>query len=100
LNRAKEFRAKEPKAHIFFRLSVISYELGDLHRDIAFMNRFPMEKDAHKINAKLSLADMIVQIFLLCDELGFDERELEELGWRHLEERYKEFESRGWTEIK
>jgi NTP pyrophosphatase (non-canonical NTP hydrolase) len=99
MSKAKEFRAKEPQAHIFFRLSVITYELGDLHKDIVFMHRFPKEKEAHKANAKLSLADMLVQIFLLCDELGFDVEELIELGWKHLEEKYKEYERRGWVEI-
>lgn len=99
MSKAREFRAKEPKAPIFFRLSVISYELGDLHRDIAFSIRFPQEKAAHMANAKLSLADLIVQIHLLCDELGFDEKELDELGWKHLEERYAEFKRRGWVSV-
>jgi hypothetical protein len=35
----------------------------------------------------------------LCDELGFNEDELKELGWKHLEEKYKEFEQRGWVEV-
>ena len=97
--RAKEYRRKEPKAHIFFRLSIISYELGDLHRDIAYMYRFPKESSAHRANVRLSLGDLMVQLSLLCDELGFNEEEIKELGWKHLEEKYKEFERRGWVEV-
>jgi hypothetical protein len=100
VEKAKEFRTKEPKAPIFFRLSVIAYELGDLHRDIVFMVRFPSEKAAHLANAKLSLADLMTQLTLLCDELGFDEDEIRSLGWEHLKERYNEFKRRGWVEIK
>lgn len=90
---------KEPKANIFFRLSVISYQLGDLHRDIAYMHRFPKEAEAHKANAKLSLADLLIQLSSLCKELGFDESELYELGKQRLKERYTEFERRGWVNL-
>jgi hypothetical protein len=99
MEKAKEYRAKERKAHIFFRLSIISYELGDLNRDIAYMHRFPKESNAHRANVKLSLADLMVQLSLLCNELGFDEGELRELGWKHLEEKYEEFDRRGWVEV-
>jgi hypothetical protein len=99
MEKAKLFRSKEKKCNIFYRLNIIGYELGDLMKDIAYMHRFPKETDAHRANAKLSLADLIVQISLLCDELGFNEDELKELGWKHLEEKYKEFEQRGWVEV-
>ena len=88
---------KEPKADMFFRLNIIFYELGDLSRDIVYMHRFPDERIAHKANARLSLADLFTQLSLLCKELDFNEEKLRKLGWRHLKEKYKEFEKRGWT---
>ena len=99
MERAEQYRSKEPKSNIFYRLSIIGYELGDLMKDIAYMHRFPKERVAHRANAKLSVADLIVQISLLCDELNFNENELRELGWEHLEEKYKEFEKRGWVDV-
>ena len=89
----------EPKANIFFRLSIIGYELGDLNKDIVYMRRFPNEKEAHRADSKLSLADLLTQISILCIELGFDEEEIRKMGKAHLNERYSEFEKRGWKEV-
>jgi len=91
--------AREPRSNVFFRLCIIAYEFGDLCRDVVYMHRFPLEKAAHKANAKLSLADLFTQLSLLCKELEFDEEELRRLGWQHLSERYKEFEKRGWVDV-
>ena len=48
----------EPKQNVFFRLSIISYELGDVSRDI--------KNNGH--NLKLSLADAFAQLSILCKE--------------------------------
>jgi len=90
----------EPKSNIFFRLCIITYEFGDLSKDIVYAYRFPKEHEAHMANAKLSLADLLTQLSILCKELGFNESELRELGFQHLRERFKEFEKRGWVAIK
>jgi len=89
----------EPKSNIFFRLCIITYEFGDLSKDIAYAYRFPNEHEAHMANAKLSLADLLTQLSILCKELGFNESELRELGFQHLREKFKEFEKRGWVAI-
>lgn len=99
MDKIEELKAKEPKANIFFRLSVIAYEFGDLNRDIVYMHRFPEEKNVHKAHMKLSLADLLTQLSLLCRELEFDEEELRKFGLAHLREKYAEFRKRGWIEI-
>lgn len=96
---AEQAKAREKPADIFFRLSIISYEIGDLNKDIVYAFRFPDQKRAHLANAQLSLADALTQLSILCKELGFDEEELRKLGWQHLEERYGEFEENGWEVI-
>jgi hypothetical protein len=79
---------------IFQRLVIITYELGDLCRDLFYARHFVGERKAHLANAKLSLADLFTQLSLLCRDLGFDEKELRELRQQHLQERFKELRSR------
>lgn len=148
----------EPESNVFFRLSIISYELGDLerdiilgssnmklsfadvftqisilckeigvdeekirinkskqllsilpanmlvllgnlHRSIVYMKRFPHEKK-YKKDMKYNLRNLLIRITELCQEQGLNEDEVRELGIRHLEERYKEFKEDGWNAIK
>lgn len=56
----------EPKQNIFFRLSIITYEIGDVIRDIEIDSK----------NIKLSFADAFTQISVLCKELGIDEEKV------------------------
>jgi hypothetical protein len=95
----QEILTNEPKLSIIGRLAIISYELGDLIRDLFYANRFPEERWAHLANAKLSLADVFTQLSILCRELGFNEEEIRKLGWEHLRERFEEFKKRGWVPL-
>jgi len=90
---------KEPKISIFGRLCIITYELGDLYRDLFYAYRLPNEKRAHLANAKLDLGELFVQLSILCKELGFDEKELRELGWQHLKDKFEELSKRGWVPL-
>ena len=83
---------------LFFRLSIITYELGDLHRALVYGHSFSSEQFSHVEEAKLALADLFIQLSILCFELGFSEPELKMLGWDHLRDRYKDFDKRGWSE--
>lgn len=94
-----EILACEPPISIFGRLAIIHYELGDLTKDLTYAHRFPDEKEAHLANAKLSLADLLTQLSLLCVELGFDEGEIRELGLEHIMERFEEFKKRRWVPV-
>lgn len=80
---------------IFQRLVIITYELGDLNRDLFYARHFSDERKAHLANAKLSIADLFTQLSLLCRDLGLKEIELRKLGWHHLQERLEELERRG-----
>lgn len=99
MDEIEKLRQKEQNASVFFRLSIIAYEFGDLNRDIVYMNRFPKESNAHKAHMKLSMADLLIQLSILCRELDLDEDEIRKLGVAHLREKYEEFNKRGWTEI-
>ena len=85
-----------------FRLSIIAYEIGDLHRAIAYAARFKDDdkaKIAYLANGKLALADALTQLYLLCLSLEWDFNQLRELGALHLQERQEDFKRDGWSEI-
>jgi len=56
----------EPEKNVFFRLSIITYEIGDLERDVILGSS----------NIKLSFADVFTQLSILCKELGLDEEKI------------------------
>ena len=57
---------QEPKRNVFFLLSIATYEIGDLQRDIILGSN----------NLKLSLADAFTQVSTLCKELNIEEEKL------------------------
>ncbi len=107
----KELKKNEPTSdNEFFRTNIIMYEFGDLCRSIVYAKRF---KDTDKIlfrdgfkncdtilsEGKLAMADMITQLRMLCVSLNWSFDELSELGIKHLEERYKDHQRDGWSEV-
>ncbi len=107
----KELKKNEPTSdNEFFRTNIIMYELGDLCRAIVYSKRF---KDSDKIlfrdgfkncdtilsEGKLAMADMITQLRMLCISLNWSFDELSELGIKHLEERQKDHQRDGWSEV-
>jgi len=56
----------EPKQNVFFRLSIITYEISDIVRDIEINSK----------NIKLSFADAFTQLSVLCKELEIDEEKI------------------------
>lgn len=99
----KELKRNEPSSdNKLFRMSIIAYEIGDLHRAIAYAIRFKDDekaKAAYLANGKLALADALTQLFLLCISLEWDFKQLRELGALHLQERQEDFKREGWSEI-
>lgn len=98
-----ELKKNEPSSDDqFFRLSIIAYEIGDLHRAVVYANRFKDERMriAHLAHGKLALADALTQLYLLCLSLDWDFNKLRELGALHLQERHKDFIRDEWSEIK
>lgn len=99
-----ELKKNEPSSDDqFFRLSIIAYEIGDLHRAAVYANRFKDDEKmriAHLAHGKLALADVLTQLYLLCLSLDWDFNKLRELGALHLQERHEDFKRDGWSEIK
>jgi len=99
-----ELKGNEPTSdNQFFRMSIIGYELGDLHRAIVYATRFKDDKKmrtAHLANGKLAMADLLTQLYLLCSTLEWDFNTLRKLGLDHLRERHGDFRRDGWSEIK
>lgn len=98
-----KLKRNEPSSdNKLFRLSIIAYEIGDLHRAIAYAARFKDDekaKIAYLANGKLALADALTQLYLLCLSLEWDYNQLRELGALHLQERQEDFKRDGWSEI-
>lgn len=87
----------------FFRLAIITYEMGDLNRSIVYAERFRNDekaRTAYLANGKLALADLLTQLHLLCQTVGWDFNELRMLGAKHLNERQEDFKKEGWSDIK
>ena len=99
-----ELKGNEPTSdNQFFRMSIIGYELGDLHRAIAYSARFKDDEKmriAHLANGKLAMADLLTQLDLLCLTFGWDFNKLRRLGIDHLRERHDDFRRDGWSEVK
>ena len=90
---------EEPKANLFFRLSLITHLLGLLNRDISYMHRLPKEAVVYKANIRISFVDLLIQIYYLAAELGFTEEELKEFALNRYKEKLSEFKKRGWVEV-
>lgn len=89
--------------NIFFRLSIISSEIGDIHKAIVYAERFRDDEKisaSHLANGKLAMADALTQLYLLCISLDWDFHKLRRLGVQHLEERHEDFKWKGWRKIK
>ena len=99
-----ELKKNEPTSdNQFFRLAILAYEMGDLNRSIVYAERFKNDEKvriAHLANGKLAMADVLTQLHLLCQSVGWDFHELRKLGIQHLKERQEDFKEQGWSEIK
>ena len=73
--------------------------LGNLHRSVVYMKRFPKKKEYLK-EMKQHLSNLSMRLREICKEHSLDEEEVRELGWEHLRERFKEFKEDGWVEVK
>jgi len=100
----EELKKNEPTSdNLFYRLSIIAYEIGDLNRAIVYAERFRGDEKiriGHLANGKLALADALTQLFLLCETLEWDFHALRKLGADHLAERHQDFKRDGWSDIK
>ena len=85
------------KSGIFLSANLLVL-LGDLHRSIVYMKRFP--KKEYQKDVKWHLLNLSMRLREVCREQGLNEEEVRELGWEHLRERFQEFKKDGWVEVK
>ena len=77
--------SKNPlQRNMFWRLCIMSYELGDAIKSIVYQHYYG-DTGVHG-EVKTSLADLIAQIHVLCLQCNLDFEELEELGLKRLAE--------------
>ena len=71
-------------------LEVLLYQLGDFAKCDIYRRRQPQAARAYHVEARLALADAIVQLRLLSEKMGWDWWELWEDGEERFRERMKE----------
>lgn len=102
-----ELKAREPNSDKpFFRLAIVGYEImkvfGSLEHAVVYAERFrgnPKMFNQELKNAQLEIGDCFVQLIMLCKTYELDVWKTLEMGVKHLEERHRDFEMKGWTEV-
>lgn len=71
---------------------ILLYQLGDVARHMIYEKRFADEDNPYSFRGELrsSLADSLVMLQLLAEQLGFDKEELENYGYERYRERLLE----------
>ena len=76
---------KDPiQRNLLWRLSILTYQLGDVIKAIVYKMYYGSE--GHHAELKLALADLIAQIRILMIQLGLNYSEIEQLGLERLME--------------
>ena len=70
--------------------SVITYEAGDVLRDMIRIEDYPHIKDLYKSQAKVSLGDVLAMAQLLCSFMGWEFSEVYDKGCQRAIDRCKE----------
>jgi len=83
------------------RGAIMGYELGDIQKYTTkdSQHNLPVNiKKGLEENAKLGMADIIIQCRMLCLDCHWNFDEIQELGLEHLKERHLDFERDGYGE--
>jgi hypothetical protein len=78
------------------RIIILNKELALVAYGLLQTRIFTAEADALKANAILELGDAMVQIELLCYDLGVQPKDVLRRGIQHTLERFQDFDRRGW----
>lgn len=89
----------EPETPLLLRTSILSYEVGEVVKNIVYANRFNDKREAYLAYAKSGIHDIIVQAELLCRQLGMNYEQTCDDAWDKLAERFKDFQRDGWSKI-
>jgi hypothetical protein len=78
------------------RIIILNKELALVAYGLLQARIFPAEATALRANAILELGDALVQIEMLCHDLGVQPKDVLRQGIQHTFERFQDFEARGW----
>ena len=78
------------------RVLLIMDNMGMLAKLVCYATRFEHERDLHVVDMKLAIGDSIVQLKMLAENMGWNSKEIEQLGLQHTLERFEDFKERGW----
>jgi hypothetical protein len=78
------------------RIIILNKELALVAYGLLQARIFTDEAAALKANAILELGDAMVQIEMLCHDLGLQPEDVLRQGIQHTFERFQDFEKRGW----
>lgn len=78
------------------RIIILNKEIAMIAYRLLQSKIFPNEAAAMQADALLDLGDAMVQIEMLCYDLGKQPSEILKLGIQHTFERFSDFEARGW----
>lgn len=78
------------------RMLILQHQIGEAGYAIMKSRRFPDDEAGYLAAAKLGVADAMVQIEMLCLDLGWNPDEIKKMGLQHTWERFKDFEAKGW----
>lgn len=67
--------------------NVLTYELGDLVKNLFYAKIYPERKQMHMIEAKIALMDLLTQCMIICDREGWNFNELVLMGAERIIER-------------
>lgn len=73
------------KENPYIVLTICMYELGEVARAIRYEDVY--RDPVYRVEAKKALADLITQIRVLCEYLGFDFEEVKKFGEKALMEK-------------
>ena len=100
----KKIRRLEPpkdQQQLVTRAAIMGYELGDLQQFAVYNARSNMDPHvlwSYQENAKLALADLLIQARMVCMDMSWDFDTIQELGLQHLQERMSEIQQDGFAE--
>lgn len=75
---------------------ILQHQIGEAGYCIMKSRRFPDDEAGYLAATKLGIADAMVQIEMLCLDLGWNPAEIKRMGLQHTWERFRDFEERGW----
>jgi len=65
----------------------VTYELGDLVKNLVYCKLYPEKKDYHIIEAKIAMTDLLIQCKTICEREGWAFAEMVDMGEKRMIER-------------